>query len=99
MQRSEESAVADLPTCTCKGGHESGTSNGDKVCEWRGGNCSKYRSSCEGNSAATVCTMQRSESTLAMRASEDGIPLVVNLMAVLGFGATIYGALRHYTKF
>merc|ERR1719242_460374 len=45
-----------LPTCSCAGGNQQGTSEGDKVCEWNGGNCSKFREGCD-----KPCIMKKEE--------------------------------------
>merc|ERR1719242_843464 len=47
---------SDLPTCSCAGGNQQGTSEGDKVCEWNGGNCSKFREGCD-----KPCIMNKEE--------------------------------------
>eukprot|EP00493_Phyllostaurus_siculus_P000864 UN00869 len=56
-----ESEVAEtLPNCACSNGHQKGTKNGDTVCEWRGGNCSKFFKGCDNN-GAMVCKMQKAD--------------------------------------
>lgn len=52
-------------TCACSGGSQTGTENGDKVCQWRGGNCSKFREGCD-KYGATICTMQKSDAEKAV---------------------------------
>jgi len=60
-----ESAVGE--TCACAGGNQKGTKSGDKVCQWSGGNCSKYREGCDKH-GATICTMHKdAESEVGLR--------------------------------
>merc|ERR1719242_1290516 len=56
-------------TCACKGGNQKGTQNGDKVCQWRGGNCSAFFEGCD-KKGATVCEMQKADTEKAVGACD-----------------------------
>jgi len=56
-------------TCACKGGNQKGTKNGDKVCQWRGGNCSAFFEGCD-KKGATVCEMQKADTEKAVGACD-----------------------------